>query len=60
MPAVEDSPQDHEMHHVPRCGERVEMSLPDGTPVSFQVVQVHTILHAVIPADVVVELEYAE
>jgi hypothetical protein len=46
--------QDHEMPVVPRIGEHVEFSAPDGSPISFEVTEVHWILHEVIPADVVV------
>jgi hypothetical protein len=46
--------QDHEMAAVPRVGDRVEFSASDGTPISFEVTEVHWILHEVIPADVVV------
>jgi hypothetical protein len=46
--------QDHEMSVVPRVGDRVEFSTPDGTPVAFEVTEVTWVLHDVIPADVVV------
>jgi hypothetical protein len=53
-----DNPvQDYELPAVPRHGEQVELTLADGSPVTFVVAQVTWTPHDVIPADVVVMLE---
>lgn len=48
--------QDHEMVAVPRIGDIVELSLPDGSPIPFAVDKVTWAVHEVIPADVVITL----
>lgn len=50
--------QDHEMPAVPRVGDSVELSLPDGTPIAFVATEVIWPLHEVIPADVVIILTH--
>ena len=48
--------QDHELPAVPRVGDGVELTAPDGQPIAFVVGDVTWTLHDVTPADVIVTL----